>query len=146
MAGSAQFARIKSDVLAITTKITLGRVATHKQIGQHLKVEPRHVAYILSTLDAAERTNVPWWRVVADGGAIGRHLHRDDQMAQLRAEGVVLSPVGIVQDLEVRKVASLAVLMQPGPARPEPPLIIPASRARGMRDKPVSSIWNDRPD
>ena len=53
MAGSAQFARIKSDVLAITTKITLGRVATHKQIGQHLKVEPRHVAYILSTLDAA---------------------------------------------------------------------------------------------
>ena len=137
MAGSAAYARIKSDVMAIAVRIPPGRVATHKQIGVHLKVMPRHVAYILATLDDADRETVPWWRVVADGGAIGRHLRRDEQLQRLRAEGIVLSPVGIVQDLAECWIDDVAAMLA-GTLKPRPPR--PRSRARGMRDKPVSSI------
>jgi methylated-DNA-protein-cysteine methyltransferase related protein len=141
MAGSDAYARIKADVLAIASRIPSGRVATHKQIGTHLKVMPRHVAYILATLDDLERETVPWWRVVADGGAVGRHLRRDEQMQRLRADGVVLSPVGIVQDLAERWITDVTALMAgtvkaisvvPEDAKP--------SRSRGMRGKPTSSV------
>ena len=140
MASSAAYAGIKADVLAIAARVPAGRVATHKQIGTHLKVMPRHVAYILATLDDADLEAVPWWRVVADGGAIGRHLRRDDQMQKLRVEGIVLSPVGIVQDLAERWVDDINALMA---GRIKPVDIAPPtqkSRARGMRDKPASSL------
>ena len=137
MSGSAAYARIKADVLAIALRIPAGRVATHKQIGTHLKVMPRHIAYIFATLDDTERETLPWWRVVADGGAVGRHLRRDEQMQRLRADGIVLSPVGIVQDLAERWIDGIAALLA-GRVKAPPP--VPKSRARGMRDKPSSSV------
>lgn len=137
MSGSATYARIKADVFAIAARIPAGRVATHKQIGTHLKVMPRHVAFILATLDETERETIPWWRVVADGGAIGRHLRRDDQMRLLRADGIILSPVGIVQDLAERWIDDVSALLA-GRVQAPPP--VPISRARGMRDKPSSSV------
>ena len=136
MAGSAAYARIKTDVLAIVALIPRGRVATHKHIGRHLKVMPRHVATILATLDDADRAAVPWWRVVADGGAIGRHVRRDDQMQRLRADGVVLSPVGIVQDLAERWIEDIGALLA-GQVKSPPE---PKSRARGLRNKPTSTV------
>ena len=135
-------ARIRAEVLAVIWRIPAGRVATHKQIGAHLKIMPRHVATLLATLDAAECESVPWWRVVADGGAIGRHQRRDDQMQRLRADGIIVAPVGIVQDLAERGIDDIAALLAGKVKAPSTP---PKSRARGMRDKPKSSIPSPRP-
>jgi methylated-DNA-protein-cysteine methyltransferase related protein len=141
MAALQPSTRIKADVLAIVRRIPAGRVATHGQIGRHLAVIPRHIATVLITLDAADRAATPWWRVVADGGAIGRHALRDDQMARLRVDGVVLSPVGIVQDLDVRRVASLTAQRSGMSHQPEPALpTAPLSRSRGIKGKPTSTV------
>lgn len=68
MAGSPFFARIKRDVLAIAAAVPPGRVVTFEAVGAHLDVMPRHVAYILRMLSAAEKARLPWHRVVpADG-------------------------------------------------------------------------------
>jgi hypothetical protein len=88
---------------------------------------------------------VPWWRVVADGGAIGRHLRRDEQMRRLRADGIVLSPVGIVQDLQKRWIEDIDALMDglikavEIAAASDAPQAKP-SRSRGMRGAPKSSV------
>jgi hypothetical protein len=55
MAKSPFFARIKADVLTIVASIPEGSVVTFRDIGAHLDVMPRHVAYILKMLDAEER-------------------------------------------------------------------------------------------
>ena len=64
-----------------------------------LGVPPPLVATMLSQLTEDEREIVPWHRVVAKGGAIGRGPHRERQFARLIQEGIVVSPAGIVQDL-----------------------------------------------
>ena len=74
MAKSPAFARIKSDVMAIVAALPQGRVASAADIGRQIDVPARHVAYILTTLDEGERAVSPWWRVVADGGAISLRL------------------------------------------------------------------------
>jgi methylated-DNA-protein-cysteine methyltransferase-like protein len=65
MAKSPFFARIKADVLTIVASIPEGQVLTFRDIGAHLDVMPRHVAYILKMLDAGERAAFPADRVVA---------------------------------------------------------------------------------
>lgn len=65
MAKSPFFARIKADVLTIVASIPEGSVVTFRDIGAHLDVMPRHVAYILKMLDAEERAAFPAERVVA---------------------------------------------------------------------------------
>ena len=137
MAGSVAFARIKDGVLAAAAKVPLGRVVTHGLIARDLKVAPRHVAYILATLDDAERATVPWHRVVAEGGAIGRHKRRDDQMARLISEGVPVAPAGMVEDMAVRAITDLAVPIA---------AIVPAQqsdgargRSRGMKGRPATT-------
>jgi methylated-DNA-protein-cysteine methyltransferase related protein len=64
--GSPHFARIKREVLEIVAAIPPGRVATYKDIGDSLDVMPRHVAYILATLDPVDRAHIPWQRVISD--------------------------------------------------------------------------------
>lgn len=129
---------IKAEVIATIARIPRGWVATHAQIGVHLTVAPSQIASVVAGLDAAERAQVPWWRVVADGGAIGRHRDRDAQMTQLRDDGVLVSPAGIVQDLSARRLVSVAPLSK-GEA-PLPPPRPAASRSRGMRAKPTSTV------
>ena len=123
-------------------------------------VMPRHIATILANLDDDERDRVPWYRVVADGGAIGRHRHRDEQIARLRADGLPVSAAGIVGGMEA---AMLANLPKPRPgaqarttsaatrnvdeksaaadgsdeATVEPPR---SSRARGRFDRPATKL------
>jgi methylated-DNA-protein-cysteine methyltransferase related protein len=139
MAGSVAYARIKSDVIALVTKIPAGRLATHGAMGQHLAVFPRHVAYVLATLSDVELETVPWWRVVADGGAIGRHQRRDDQMRRLKAEGCAVAPAGIVQDFAERVIKDMA---NPPRGPLEPPVMADGkpARSRGMRGRPASSV------
>ena len=140
MANSAAFQCIKGDTLAIVAKVPAGFVTTQSDIGRHIAVLPRHIAYIVATLDEAERETVPWWRVVADGGAVGRHVRRDDQMARLRADGITLSPAGIVQDLAERRVKDLSAPPLGIATRPAPPAGTIPSRSRGMIGKPRSSL------
>jgi methylated-DNA-protein-cysteine methyltransferase related protein len=141
MANSQAYARIRSDVIAIVRRIPAGRIATHGQIGNHLQVFPRHIAYVLATLDDADCETVPWWRVVADGGAVGRHLRREDQIARLKADGLVVAPVGVVQELGERLMVSLEE-QKPGAARVDQPIAprAPHSRSRGMKGKPTSTV------
>lgn len=101
MPKSSAFIRIKADVLGIVRDVPRGRVCTYAIIGRHLDVMARHVAYILATLTDDERPFVPWHRVVADSGAINRTKHGRgaEQRASLEAEGVAVSPKGVVEDL-----------------------------------------------
>ena len=137
MAGSVAYARIKADVIAIVDQIPAGRLATHGAIGRHLAVVPRHVAYVLSMLNDSERETIPWWRVVADGGAIGRHQRRDDQMQRLRHEGCAVAPAGIVQDFAARVVADVTA---PGAAIEPAPTTADGrpARSRGKKSHPVA--------
>jgi methylated-DNA-protein-cysteine methyltransferase related protein len=133
--------KIKADILEVIRRIPAGRIATHGQIGAHLGISPVHIAAMMAAMDDADRATAPWWRVVADGGAIGRHAGRDAQMKQLRAEGVVVAPVGIVQELSERRVRSLAAPQPGAPLREEPALPShPLSRSRGMKGRPTSTV------
>lgn len=108
MAHSGGSTRIKSDVLALVRSIAHGRVATFDAIAVHLNLVPHHVAALIGALSEDEREGVPWHRVVAKGGAIGRGPMRDAQFARLVREGVPVSPAGIVQDMTRVAVAQLA--------------------------------------
>jgi methylated-DNA-protein-cysteine methyltransferase related protein len=68
MSGSPFYLRIIGDVLTICRLIPVGRVVSFANIGRHLDVVPRHIAYILSQLDSIERETVPWHRAVAADG------------------------------------------------------------------------------
>ena len=133
MAGSQAFARIKKEIFDIVSRVPSGWVTTNGDIGRALSVQPRHVAYILTTLDDLDRETIPWWRVVAEGGAVGRHKRRDAQLLALRNDGVPLSGVGVVQDFSARRIPSL---QKPPTAAfisaPEPDGR-PPSRSRGMK-------------
>lgn len=133
MTAGTPYARIKRDCLALAARVPAGYVVTHKQIADQLKVSPQHISNVFAGLDDTDRTNLPWWRIVADGGAIGRHPRRDEQFQRLTAEGNVLSPVGIVQDLAARRVLDLA--NPPKEPRKSEPAFKP-SRSRGMLDRP----------
>jgi alkylated DNA nucleotide flippase Atl1 len=140
MANSAVFQRIKGDTLAIVAKVPVGRVTTHPDLGRFLGVPAHYVVTILGALDDHDRDLIPWWRVVADGGAVGRHAQRDEQIARLKLDGITLSPVGIVQDLADRRVKDLAspppaIVVSPYATSTEKP-----SRSRGMFGKPSSSL------
>jgi methylated-DNA-protein-cysteine methyltransferase related protein len=101
LAKSVAFIRIRADVLGIVRDVPYGRVCTYAAIGQHLDVMARHVAYILATLKDEERLGLPWHRVVAESGATNNTKNGcgDQQRAALEAEGVLISPKGIVSDL-----------------------------------------------
>ena len=146
MAKSPAFARIKSDVLAIVAALPQGRVASAADIGRQIDVPARHVAYILTTLDEGERAVTPWWRVVADGGAIGRHKRREDQIVGLKRDGVTVSAAGIVADFAARRVTAFKAAPSGVTRRPDVP-VEPARgsseaprRARGSKGAPKSSV------
>ncbi len=146
MARSPAFARIKADILAIVAAIPKGRVATAADLGRQIDVPARHVAYILTALDEDERAVTPWWRVVADGGAIGRHKRREDQIAMLRRDGLTVSAAGIVADFAVRRVTAFEAPPSGVTRRPAAP-IEPARTmsetprgARGSRGAPKSTV------
>ncbi len=89
MAKSAAFARIKKEVLALVEAIPSGKVSTYKAIGESLDVMPRHVAYILTTLLEVESEQLPWHRVVGDGGKITAPKLFDEQVLRLNSENVI---------------------------------------------------------
>jgi methylated-DNA-protein-cysteine methyltransferase-like protein len=94
MAKSPFYARIRTDVLALTRAVPKGRVTSFASIGAHLEVMPRHVAYILATLEGEEEARTPWYRVVGEGGALGKRKENAFGISQaelLAEEGVVVA-------------------------------------------------------
>lgn len=106
MAKSPAFARIKADVLRIVAAIPPGRVATFRDIGAHLDVMPRHVAYILATLTPAEQAAIPWHRAIggdlilgtpkANGFGIGQADLLAEEGSGFDARGRLLDPGRVV--------------------------------------------------
>lgn len=126
---------VRTDLLKLLRKIPLGRVASPESLAGELGVPAPLVVTLMAQLTEDERELVPWHRVVAKGGAIGRGPHRDQQFARLVREGVMASPAGIVQDLDRHMVssfddASLSKNATPAEAPPK------AGRSRGMKDRP----------
>jgi methylated-DNA-protein-cysteine methyltransferase-like protein len=93
--------RLRSTVLAVVAAVPEGRVTTYGTIGRHLGVTARQVAFVLANLPVEESADLPWFRVVAAGGAVssvkagsvGRR-----QIARLRAEGIAVTPRNRVVD------------------------------------------------
>lgn len=100
-AKSPFFARIQRDVLAIIASVPEGRLVTFAEVGAHLDVMPRHVAYLLAMLDGPERDLIPWHRAVAADGRVERAAQR----AALEAEGHGFDPDGRVSGFLSRVVA-----------------------------------------
>jgi len=102
MSKSKAFALIKEDILKIVTLIPDGRVTSFKEIGDYLSVMPRHVAYILSTLEDEKKAVLSWYRAVGDNGKLGKpKFHPDGRSQQdlLEAEGIVCSKT-VVKNFE----------------------------------------------
>jgi len=125
--------RAATELRAIIGRIPRGRVATHRLVAAALKVTIPQLIRMIAELDEAERKVLPWHRVVAEGGAVGRHDWREIQIAALRAEGIPVAPAGIVDELASRRLVSLDAPAPPiEPASPG----VPKGRARGMKDRP----------
>jgi len=114
--------------------VPAGRVVTIDVLARHLGINRPETAGLVAAQRDVTAGTLPWHRVVAEGGAIGRHRHRDLHMARLRAEGVPVSPAGIVEGLADCAVKDLS---QPSPGPPPPATpSAPPSRSRGMKSHP----------
>lgn len=127
--------RMTQELMTMIAVVPAGRVVGMDVLAQRLAVLPTVVATLISGLTEEERDRVPWHRVVAKGGAIGRGPHRDTHFARLVREGVPVSPAGIVQDMERVAVTELVASSRSErtDAAPAPP---PLSRSRGVKDRP----------
>ena len=132
MQTSPAAAGFRARFVALVSSIPQGYVAAIGDVSLHLGVFHRHVLQALHGLAGEEGSAIPWWRVVADGGAIGRHSHREDQIARLKTDGVPLSPVGIVQEFADRRVKDLS-------APPKEPFAFQTSAADPSASKPARS-------
>jgi methylated-DNA-protein-cysteine methyltransferase-like protein len=89
--------------MAVIADIPEGRVTTYGTIGKHLRLGPRQVASVLTTLSVEESRRLPWFRVVAANGivsstklpAVGRR-----QIQRLREEGIVVTSKNKVADFQ----------------------------------------------
>ncbi len=120
-------------LLDLVAQVPVGRVTTLGILATELLLPPRRITHMLRLRDAATRTTVPWWRVVADGGAIGRHPDRDEQLQRLRTEGVPVAPVGIVREFAERRWIAFDPAPRSEPELGAAPVAQPRSRARGMK-------------
>ncbi|CCB64586.1 MULTISPECIES: MGMT family protein [unclassified Hyphomicrobium] len=125
---------VKAELLKLLRKIPLGRVASSDRLASELGVPAPLVVMLMGQLSEDERDLVPWHRVVAKGGAIGRGPHRDQQFARLVREGVMVSPAGIVQDLERHMISGFDDKSLLAKAPEEPSKM--GGRSRGMKDRP----------
>jgi methylated-DNA-protein-cysteine methyltransferase-like protein len=101
MARSANFARIKAQVLDIVARVPEGRLTTYAAVGDELAVPARHVAYILASLAEDDAAAVPWHRVVAEDGGLGTGRRLPERRDRLTVEGFLLRGDTVV-DLDAR--------------------------------------------
>ena len=128
----------RARVLALLARVPAGRVATLDALAGEAGITPQHVTSILQSLSEDERQVLPWHRVVAKGGAIGRGPWREAQFARLVREGISISPAGIVQDMARAAIADLKDAQVSAKSYEPAAAAAPArlSRSRGMKDRP----------
>ena len=89
---SPAFQAMKRALLEQLTAIPAGKVVTLDQMAVAMNVPARHVAYIMSQLNEAERDLVPWHRLVPTGGRFPVEAKRSprhvQQLTLLAQEGV----------------------------------------------------------
>ena len=117
MAMRAQQPKMITELVAILIRIPVGRVLAIGALSQHFRVSPRAIETAITSLHADAGCEVPWHRVVMDGGALGQLGPRAEHLARLRAEGLQVAPAGIVQDMDRVAIRDVAAL----PARPAAP-------------------------
>jgi methylated-DNA-protein-cysteine methyltransferase related protein len=125
-------AQLLEDLGQLVGRIPVGRLITFGALSARFKTSPRHISTALYALADDAEGALPWHRVVADGGAVGRHPRREEQIRRLQADGVAVSQGGFVQDF-----ARFVILDIAGPM--PAPIAVPAtpfSRSRGMKDRP----------
>jgi methylated-DNA-protein-cysteine methyltransferase related protein len=106
--GSPFFGRIKADVLKVMASVPAGRVVSFADVGTHLDIVPRHVAYILAMLSDIEKATLPWHRAVAAEGTLGTPKCGADGESQrqlLAAEGAAFDAEGRITDFAARQLA-----------------------------------------
>lgn len=118
----AEYTRINEHILRVVCALPEGRVTTVEAISHFLLVPAHHVTYLMARRpdpnsaatdtpdNGAESprswpTSVPWHRVLAHPGAIGRPFLDGNGRSQahyLKAEGVAVDYRGRVGDFETR--------------------------------------------
>jgi DNA transformation protein and related proteins len=97
MASSPAFERIERDTLALAASIPRGKICTYEALGAAIDVPARHVAFIVSRLDDAQRQKYHTHRLVGKAGKLP--AKPIDNAALLQAEGLRVS-AGAVLDWE----------------------------------------------
>lgn len=90
-ANSPFFVRIRSDVIAVMRAVPHGGLVSFADVGRHLDVAPRHVAYILANLGPVDDAAVPWHRAVPGDGWLKTPKVDEagrTQLALLESEGI----------------------------------------------------------
>jgi methylated-DNA-protein-cysteine methyltransferase related protein len=134
MAGSPFYARIKADVLKIVSSIPKGKVCTFSSIGEHLDVVPRHVAYILSTLEPLEKIQYPWHRVVGNDGTLGKPKSSETGESQselLMIDGIVVTGNSIAASFT--KTFVECSLLESGVVKQSRPIDAPVAKVKKAR-------------
>lgn len=131
------FARIKRDILAIVATVPEGKLVTFKDVGLHLDVMPRHVAYILAMLDPIEATTLQWFRAVPEDGTLLTPKAGPDGKTQrelLASEGHQIAPDGRILNLG-QKLANVTLLPHGVPVQTRPADAPKASATRPRKPR-----------
>jgi methylated-DNA-protein-cysteine methyltransferase related protein len=139
-AKSPFFARIQADVYAIVRSVPPGRVVTYSDIGSHLDVMPRHVAYLQTMHRDATDGVLTWHRVVPADGVLklakGRALGSPaaQWLQSLQAEGITIGADGQIANLA--KIACKVADLNHGVAKQTRPATAPIAKAKPQRNAP----------
>ena len=126
--------RLIADLAVALARVPATRVVPIHVLAAHLGLSRPAAVRLVAALSDGERRTMAWHRVVAEGGAIGRHALRNEQMVLLRADGVPVTPAGMVDEFRER-----AVMQLDTPAAAVASVVDPAgkpSRSRGMKERP----------
>jgi methylated-DNA-protein-cysteine methyltransferase related protein len=108
MSKSIAYANLKRAVLAYVRDVPQGRVTTAADLGRALNLPARHVAHLLSQLDADEAESVPCHRVVPKDGRLPREAKSTPAQklarARLLRERLVLDRQDRIADFEARRI------------------------------------------
>lgn len=129
------FARIKRDILVIMASVPEGKLVTFKDVGIHLDVAPRHIAYILAMLENDDMARSPWFRAVPEDGILKTPKSNAFGITQhdlLFGEGHMIAPDGRILDLG-HKCVAVAVLAH-GIVQQQRPADAP--KVSALRSKP----------
>lgn len=117
-------AAMNAKLTELLAAIPPGRVVTLATLACYIGTPERALRRVLETIAAA-------------GGAIGRGPLSAEHTWRLQAEGVLVSPAGIVQDMARIMLADLTHGGLTEAARQAAaPLPPPGQRSRGMKDRP----------